>query len=101
MVLNGSLIFAFFDMLYFWKYHFIFFNCLPSKKKGKAVMTQKTTDEIRALLSNAKLDFDSVENKALNYYLPKIFHSCPFTEDLCTAEQCLDCAVFNKLHSEK
>jgi len=43
------------------------------------------------------LDFDSVENKALNDYLPKIFHSCPFTEELCTTKQCLECAVFNKL----
>jgi hypothetical protein len=60
-------------------------------------MTQKTTDEIRALLSNAKLNFESVENKALNEYLPKIFHNCPFTEDICTTKQCLECAVFNKL----
>ncbi|MGA3290095.1 MAG: hypothetical protein ABSD42_07655 [Candidatus Bathyarchaeia archaeon] len=36
-------------------------------------MTQKTTGEIRALLSNAKLDFESIENKALNEYLPKTF----------------------------
>ena len=57
-------------------------------------MTQKTTDEIRTLLSNAQLDFESVENKALNNYLPKIFHSCPFTEDICTTKQCLECAVF-------
>ena len=54
---------------------------------------QKTTGEIRVLLSNAKLDFESVENKALNDYLPKIFHTCPFTEELCTAKQCLDCEV--------
>jgi xanthine dehydrogenase iron-sulfur cluster and FAD-binding subunit A len=57
-------------------------------------MTQKTTDEIRTLLNNAKLDFESVENKALNDYLPKIFHSCPFTEELCTTKQCIECAVF-------
>ena len=57
-------------------------------------MTQKTTDEIRAILSNAELDFESVENKALNDYLPKIFHSCPFTEEVCTGKQCVDCAVF-------
>jgi hypothetical protein len=60
-------------------------------------MTQKTTDEIRALLSNAQLDFESIENKALNQYLSKIFHSCPFTEEICTTKQCLDCAVFKKL----
>ena len=38
-------------------------------------MTQKTTSEIKTLLSNAQLDFDFVENKALNAYLPKIFYS--------------------------
>ena len=64
-------------------------------------MTQKTTEEIRALLSNAKLDFATIENKALNDYLPKIFHNCPITEDLCTEKQCLDCAVFNKSHSDR
>jgi len=52
-------------------------------------MTQKTTDEIRELLSNAELDFDSVQNKALNHYLPRIFLSCPFTEEICTTKQCL------------
>jgi hypothetical protein len=57
-------------------------------------MAQKTTDEIRTLLRNAKLDFESVENKALNAYLPKIFHICPFSEDVCTMEQCIECAVF-------
>jgi hypothetical protein len=57
-------------------------------------MTQKTTDDIRKLLSSAKLDFDSVENEALNHYLPRIFQSCPFTEDLCTAKQCFECSVF-------
>jgi len=59
-------------------------------------MTQKTTDEIRTLLNNAKLDFESIENKALNHYLTKIFHSCPFTEDVCTKKQCMDCIVFIK-----
>jgi hypothetical protein len=57
-------------------------------------MTQKTTDEIRTLLSNAKLDFRAVENKALNEYLPKIFLMCPFTEEPCTIKQCIECAVF-------
>ena len=59
-------------------------------------MTQKTTDEIRTLLRNAKLDFESVVNKALNDYLPKIFHSCPFTEEICTTKQCQECAVSQK-----
>jgi hypothetical protein len=57
-------------------------------------MTQKTTDDIRKLLSSAKLDFDSVQNEALNHYLPKIFHSCPFTDEVCTAKQCFECVVF-------
>ena len=57
-------------------------------------VTQKTTNEIRRLLSSAKLDFESVENQALNAYLPKIFHSCPLTEDICQAKQCTDCVVF-------
>jgi hypothetical protein len=57
-------------------------------------VTQKTTDEIRILLSKAKLDFESVENEALNAYLPRIFHFCPFSEDVCTKKQCMDCAVF-------
>jgi hypothetical protein len=65
--------------------------------------TQKTTGEIRALLNLACLDFESVENKALNEYLPKIFHSCPFTDEPCTIKQCVDCGVFlnhsNKLKS--
>jgi hypothetical protein len=57
-------------------------------------MNQKTTNEIRELLSNAQLDFESVENKALNNYLPKIFQSCPFTKDICTMKQCMECIVF-------
>ena len=57
-------------------------------------MTQKTTDQIRTLLNNAKLDFESIENKALNDYLPKIFQSCPFTEEPCMTKQCVECAIF-------
>jgi hypothetical protein len=60
-------------------------------------MTQKTTDEIRELISGAKLDFEFIENKALNDYLPKIFRSCPFTEEICTTKQCVECDIFNKL----
>lgn len=63
-------------------------------------MTQKTTDEIRTLLRNAKLDFESVENRALNDYLPKIFHSCPFTEEICTTKQCQECVEFKKLRKQ-
>ena len=57
-------------------------------------MIRKTTDEIRELLTDAKLDFGEIENEALNAYLPKIFHSCPFSEDVCTTKQCTKCAVF-------
>jgi hypothetical protein len=63
-------------------------------------MIRKTTDEIRKLLNNAKLDFDSVENEALNDYLPKIFRSCPFTEELCTTKQCVECVVFTNTHKQ-
>ena len=62
--------------------------------------TQKTTNEIRVLLTNAKLDFDSVVNKALNNYLPKIFNSYPFTEELCITKQCMECAVFKEHRKE-
>ena len=51
----------------------------------------KSTSEIRTLLSNANLDFDSVVNWALNDYLPKIFLSCPFTEEICVKNQCIEC----------
>lgn len=61
-------------------------------------MNQKTTEEIRKLIINAKLDFELVENKALNNYLPKIFHSCPFTEELCVTKQCIDCEISKKVY---
>jgi hypothetical protein len=64
-------------------------------------LTQKSTEEIRRLISKAKLDFDSVENRALNAYLPRIFRSCPFNEDICTAKQCLECAVFTNYANNK
>ncbi len=53
----------------------------------------KTTQEIRALVTDAKLNFAVVENQALNNYLPKIFNTCPFTEEVCTGKQCIECAV--------
>jgi hypothetical protein len=63
-----------------------------NKHKGYARMTvHKSTSEIRTLLSNANIDFDSVVNWALNAYLPKIFLSCPFTEEICMKNQCLEC----------
>ena len=36
-------------------------------------MTDKSTDEICMPLNNAELDFGSVQNKAMNDYLAKIF----------------------------
>ncbi len=63
-------------------------------------MIKKTTDEIRVLLSNALLDFEAVQNDALNAYLPKIFHSCPFSEDVCTKKQCIECVVFKNSQKE-
>jgi hypothetical protein len=63
--------------------------------------TLKTTDEIRGILSNATLDFESVVNKALNNYLPKIFHSCPFTDEVCTTKQCIECTVFKNMQISK
>ncbi len=37
-------------------------------------MALKSTVDIRELLSKAHLDFKLIVNKALNNYLPKIFH---------------------------
>jgi hypothetical protein len=62
----------------------------------KKKMVRKTTDEIRTILKNAELDFDVVENRALNDYLSKILHSCPFTKEVCTTNQCQECSVFKK-----
>ena len=52
---------------------------------------QKSTLEIRELLEKANVDFESAVNQALNNYLPKIFQSCPFTEELCMKKQCMEC----------
>jgi len=68
--------------------------CFVSRGKR---MTQKTTEEIRRLLSTAEKDFEAVQNEALNAYLPRIFQICPFSEDICTAKQCIDCEVFKNL----
>jgi len=51
----------------------------------------------KAANRNAKLDFESVENRALNDYLPKIFHSCPFTEEICTTGYCVPVSVTSQL----
>jgi hypothetical protein len=60
--------------------------------KTSAVRTSKSTLEIQRLLSDAKMDFDSIVNEALNNYLPKIFLICPFTDELCIhKKQCMNC----------
>ena len=59
-------------------------------------MALESTGEIRVLLSKGHLDFELVVNKALNNYLPKIFHFCPLTEDLCKAKQCLECFILKE-----
>ncbi len=58
------------------------------------VMVRKTTNEIRALLASVSLDFEQVQNDALNAYLPKVFLRCPFSGDVCTTKQCIECATF-------
>ena len=55
------------------------------------VKRNKSTREIQTLLSNANIDFDVFVNSALNDYLPKVFLSCPFTEELCLKKQCMEC----------
>lgn len=51
-----------------------------------------STNEIRGVLKEANMDFDSVVNKALNNYLPQLFLSCPFTDELCLhKKQCIGC----------
>jgi len=65
--------------------------------RSQIIKTQKSTNEIRALLSTVNMDFDTVVNKALNEYLPKIFLSCPFTEELCiNQKQCVGCKSAEK-----
>ena len=60
----------------------------------KTQRNQKSTDEIRKLVRIAKLDFEKIQNAALNAYLPKIFNLCPFSEDVCTNKQCIGCPIF-------
>ena len=60
--------------------------------KAVNVKTSKSTREIRKILTEANMDFESVVNKALNNYLPKIFLICPFTDELCVhKKQCMNC----------
>jgi len=60
--------------------------------KAQNVKHLKSTPEIRSLLKATNMDFDSVQNKALNEYLSKIFLTCPFTDELCIdKKQCMGC----------
>jgi hypothetical protein len=52
---------------------------------------KKSTHEIQVLLEKTNMEFDLVVNEALNSYLPTIFISCPFTGELCTKSQCMEC----------
>jgi len=66
--------------------------------KARVVKTQRTTAEIRQLLTNANMDYDSVVNKALNAYLPHLFLCCPFTDELCLHnKQCMGCETHLKI----
>lgn len=63
-------------------------------RRGNYSKNQKSTAEIRLILKNANMDFEAVVNKALNDYLPKIFLSCPFTDELCIQQrQCVGCST--------
>jgi hypothetical protein len=52
---------------------------------------KKSTQEIQVLLEKTNMEFDLVVNEALNSYLQTIFISCPFTGELCTKSQCMEC----------
>jgi hypothetical protein len=60
-------------------------------------VSELDTKEIKEILTNAKIDYDIVVNKALNNYLPKIFLVCPFTDKYCLHEkQCIGCSSSNQ-----
>jgi hypothetical protein len=75
---------------------------LLSKQKWGGLNTKEQntnlgTAEIKELLRKANIDFESVVNKALNYYLPKIFLVCPFDNGLCLQKkQCIECKSYTK-----
>ena len=56
---------------------------------------KKSTYEIKALIEKANMKFETVVNEALNNYLQKIFLSCPFTGEICTKSQCMECETSN------
>jgi len=55
--------------------------------------SKKSTFEIKVLIENANMEFESVVNEALNNYLPTIFVRCPFTDEVCAKSQCMECDV--------
>ena len=59
----------------------------------KAVREQTlSTQQIKEILGDSKMDFETTLNKALNVYLSPIFLTCPFTDHLClTRKQCFGC----------
>ena len=91
--------FSFFEVFRFWKY--LLYAFLGYGWLLGLVLTQKSIDEIRKLVHDAKLDFVSVQYDALNAYLSRIFHICPFSEDVCTGKQCADCVVFKESLKKK
>lgn len=63
--------------------------------RTRCLKKEKTNLEVKELLTTAGIDFEVVVNKALNAYLPKIFPTCPFTDDLCIEKkQCIDCESY-------
>jgi hypothetical protein len=66
-----------------------------NRKEGLKMQTQKSTKEIKELLSKAEINFDSAVNAALNAYLPKLLMTRPFTEQICSKKQCNNCESSN------
>lgn len=78
----------------------LFFFCLRIiTQKDTITKAQKlrtlSTNEILKLLNDANKDFDLIMNQALNNYLPKIFLSCPFTDEICIKKQCIGCDSYD------
>jgi hypothetical protein len=59
------------------------------------IKVQKSTKEIKTLIHKSNMNFEAVVNEALNEYLPRIFPSCPLTDDLCPqGKRCVECRTF-------
>jgi hypothetical protein len=63
-------------------------------------LRKKTTTEIKVLIEKANMKFDFIVNEALNNYLQKIFISCPFTGEICTKSQCMECETSRSNYSQ-